>query len=528
MLAISELRARIDLFDALRGRLRSSSIEARDVGVWLERDAHGRANWTSVSQRDAREPPPGIDLVRFVLHGLAVQYHDARSATRRFVKLDALSGGAGSDRPLHLAARGRLEPSRAYTLTLEGGPLRLLQDDAEAWPFTLDAKTPGARLHARGALDARQRTAHFQVEADADDPAPIEQLVGSALPHFGTGTLHATVSVDADSVRVSGLHAWLGESEFSGQLALAFGGTRPRLSGALNAVALDLSPFLAAPAPASGQAPASDAPARPSPSLRDLAAFDVEVDVKVARWLGLGVDVRDTTLAWRADARGLRAPMSAAIAGVPFAGGLELDTSAPTPTLAFRLDANNAALGDLAQGMGHAGDVEGTVGRIGLRVDGRGETLASLAQDLELSVALAAAQLSFGGAAGADRIAIALDTLDLAVRRGERLRGQARGTLLGQPARLTFRGGTVPDMLRERALPLELDLALARARLKLDGAVALAESTRETEVRFDFRAERVKTARRCGNVLGRGNTANRHAGISEQSRGNKRAVGERL
>ncbi|MGE5159890.1 MAG: AsmA family protein [Betaproteobacteria bacterium] len=489
-LAIGELRARIDLFDALRGRLRSSSIEARDVGLWLERNADGRGNWTPTTQRDDREAQPAIDIARIELKALDVQYHDARSATRRVVRVEELTGGGGRDRPLRLAARGRLEPGLAYSLSIEGGPLRLLQDDAEAWPFAFDVRTTGARLHARGALDARQRVARFQVEADVDDPAAIERLAGSALSRFGSAALHATVSVEADSVRVSRLHAWLGDSELSGQLALAFGGARPRLGGALSVATLDLDPFLAAAPSAWGHPLESDAPARQSPSLRDLAAFDVEVDVTVARWLGLGVDVRDATLAWRADARGLRVPLSATVAGVPFAGGLELDTAAPMPTLALRLDANDAALGSLAQGLGHSGVAEGTIGRIGLRVDGRGETLASLARDLEFSVALAAAQLSLDGTADGGRIAVSLDTLDLAARRGERVRGRARGTLLGQPARLTFRGGTVPDMLRERALPLELDLALARARLQVDGAVAFAESTRDTALRFDFRAER--------------------------------------
>ncbi len=78
----------------------------------------------------------------------------------------------------------------------------------------------------------------------------------------------------------------------------------------------------------------------------------------------------------------------------------------------------------------------------------------------------------------------------MAARRGERLRGHARGTLLGQRARLRLRGGTVPDMLRERVLPLELDLALAQARLQVEGTLALAESTRDTALRFDFQAER--------------------------------------
>ena len=241
-LAISELRARIDLFEALRGRLRSSSIEARDVGLWLERGADGRGNWTWTPPRDSRSPQPGVDIGRIVLRGLGIRYHDARSATRRFVELDELSGSAGRDQPLRLAARGRLEPRLAYSLSIEGGPLRLLQDAAEAWPFTLDLETRGARLQARGALDPRQRTARFQVDADAEDLAPIERLVGSALPQFGNAAVHGTVSVEADSVRVSSLHGRLGGSEFSGQLALALGGARPRLTGALSAAALDLRP----------------------------------------------------------------------------------------------------------------------------------------------------------------------------------------------------------------------------------------------------------------------------------------------
>jgi hypothetical protein len=271
-LAASELRARVDLFDALRGRLQSSSIEARDVNLWLERDADGRDNWTWSPQRDARAPQPGIDLARVVLHGLDIHYHDARSATRRFVRLDELTGGAGPDQPLRLAARGRLEPRHAYSLSIEGGPLRLLQDDAEAWPFTLDVKTRGARLHAQGTLDARRRTARFQVEADAEDLAPIEQLMGTALPHFGNAAVHGTVSVEADAVRVSSLRGWLGGSELSGQLALALGGARPRLTGALSAAVLDLRPFLAARPPAQGFE--NDDPVREALTLRDLAAFD--------------------------------------------------------------------------------------------------------------------------------------------------------------------------------------------------------------------------------------------------------------
>jgi hypothetical protein len=61
----------------------------------------------------------------------------------------------------------------------------------------------------------------------------------------------------------------------------------------------------------------------------------------------------------------------------------------------------------------------------------------------------------------------------------------------GQRAKASFRGGTLPDIWRDRVLPLELDLALAGARLRVDGTLALAGSTRDAALRFDLQAGRV-------------------------------------
>ncbi|MGZ8272735.1 MAG: AsmA family protein [Burkholderiaceae bacterium] len=489
-LAIGELRARIDLFDALRGRLRSRSIEARDVNLWLERGADGGGNWTGPPQSEPGARQPEIDIDRIVLHGLDIHYHDTRSATRRAIELEELSGSAGLDRPLRIAARGGPEPRLAYSVRIEGGPLRLLHDGAEPWPITIDVETHGARLHARGALDARQHTARFDVDGQAEDLALLDRLVGSPLPHLGKASVQCMVSFATDSLHLSDLRGALGESEFSGQLTLAFGGPRPRLSGALSAATLDLRPFLAARQQAQGQEDANHTPARESLYLRDLAAFDAEVELKVEQGLGLGVDIRDASFALRVDRRGLRVPIGATIAGVPVAGGLELDTLAATPTLAVQLAADNAVLGKSAHGAGLASGVEGTVGHLRLRMNGRGETLASLARDLEFSLVLMAARLRFGGATGGGHVAASLDKLALAARRGDRLRGHAHGALQGQRGTLNFRGGTVPDMMRERVLPLEVDLALAHARLQVQGTLPFAASAGDTALRFDLQVRR--------------------------------------
>ncbi|MCU0922961.1 MAG: AsmA family protein, partial [Burkholderiaceae bacterium] len=490
-LEIGELRLRFDLFDALRGRWRLRSVEASDVQLWLERAADGRGNWMT-PPRDPGEPPATIDVDRVKLQRLGLHYHDARTAARHAVALESVSGSAVRHQPLQLAVRGQLEPGRAYVLELEGGPLQQLQDAAEPWPFEIELRSRGARLHAGGALDTRQRAARMRVEAHADDPAAIARLAGAQVPALGRAMLHGTLSLAADAVSVTELQGWLGESEFSGQLALALGGARPRLRGALRAATLDLGPFLAASPDAPGEPRDGDAPSPPLPPLRELAALDVELDVQVERALGLPLELRDATLALRADAQGLRAPLGLTLARVPFTGRLDLDTATPVPSFALQLNANDAVLGELARELGYASGIDGTLGRLALRIDGRGPTLAALAGDLELSLAVAAARLRFGNDASGRPLNFALDTLDLSLRRGQPLRGQARGTLRGEPARLSLRGGTLQDMLRERALPLDLELALAQAqaRLRLQGVLPWDDAHREAVLRFDFQSRR--------------------------------------
>lgn len=488
--ALGDARLRFDLFDALRGRPRLRGVEASDIGVWLERAADGRGNWAVAPPREPVAALPTVELGRITLSRLAIHYHDVRSATRRTFELDELSGHARPDEPLQLALRGRVERLFPFALRVDGGTLRRLQDGAEPWPFTLDFKASGVRLHADGELDSRQGEARFHVDADADDLARAGPLLGAKLPPAGAAALSGSVVARADAIALSKLQGTLGESGFSGQLALALGGARQRLSGTLTMAALDLRPWLEADAQAPGHPPEHGTPAWQGTALRDIVPVDLELDLSVGRWLGLPVRMRDTKLTLRADAQGVRAPMSATLAGAVVSGRLDLDTAAPTPTFALQLAANELALGNLVRELAGADGIDGRLGRVGLRLGGRGDTLGALLRDLELSLAVAGAQASYTQAHGARPIAVTLDMLTLAAGHDQPLRGSARGSLMGERAQFAIRGGTVPDVLRQPATPFELELALAQATLRLQGALGRAEATQDTALRFDFQARR--------------------------------------
>jgi len=490
LLTVGGASARLGLFEILRGQARLRSIEGSDIGLWLERAADGRGNWESAQQRDPAVQQAEIDIGQIMLNRVAVHYHDVRSETRRLVELDELSASAARNDPLRLSLRGRVEKQVPFSATLDGGPLQIIQRGSEPWPFALDLDASGARLQAGGVLDLRLGEARFNFDTGAEDVPRLGRLLGVELPQVGFAALSGTVTAAADALVLTSLRGSVGESEFSGDLALVLTGPRPRLRGALHVATADLRPFLAADPDPQGQPFDYDALLQQAQPLRDLFPFDADVDLSVGQWLGLPVDIRDTRVALTADTQGLRAPMSATLAGAMVSGRLDLDTAAPVPELALELAAKNVALGDVVQELTGARSIEGTLGRLGLRLGGRGEAVGALVRDLELSLALAATQLSDGNAAGANPIAVKLDTLELAVGRDQPLRGRARGSLLGERATLSIRGGTLPSMLRERATPVELKLAMAAATLRVSSLLSFAETGRDTAWSFEFQAPR--------------------------------------
>jgi len=463
-LALAEGRVRIDLLDALFGELHLRSVEASDVRLWLERASDGRSNWALDRQGAPGSSPGQIKVGQIALHGLAVDYHDARSATQHALDLDELLASGGSNETLRLTMLGRIGKQFPFALAAEGGPLRLIQEASEPWPFALDFESPGARLHASGTFDASKGEARFDFGPAAAALAPAD--AGDESPEAAA------------------------TNELAGQLTLAFGGARTRLSGALSVASLDLRPFYA-----SGQGTPDDAPdvaaqQRQMLPLRDLVPLDISVDLHVGRWRGLPVDIDDAKFDLRADASGVRMPISATLAGIPFSGRIDLDTAAPTPTLALRLAAHEVVLDDLVRKLTGTTDGEGRLGQIELRLRGSGETPGALVSDLELSLAAADARLSHGNSADGEPLAVTLETLELALPRGQRLRGSGRGMLLAEPLKLSLRGGTLPDMLRELATPVELEIAAARAKLRIEGVLAHPETMRETALGFAMQVRR--------------------------------------
>jgi uncharacterized protein involved in outer membrane biogenesis len=488
LLAVGRATIVLGLADLLRGAVRVRRGAADDVALSLERAADGRVNWASAAAGEDRAGRPDLDLGPWRLQRVAVSYHDARDAIRRDLAFESVTGGTASDGSLHLQLQGLVDARPAYRVALECGPLRLLQSGAGPWPFSVALKANGAGFEAKGALDAGRSEARVDFSARLDDPARAGRLLGIGLPPLGRVSLRGSALARADVVELTDLQGTLPGADVAGQLSWAFAGGRPRLSGQLHIVDLDLRPTLGALASARDTVPGPQSPAWQAIALRGLLPLDTEVALRVDRWSGLPVDVRDLQLRWQSDGRGLRAAIDATLAGAAANAQFDLDAASATPVLALRFSAGRVPAAELLRDLGGPPGIEGTVGRIVGRADGRGETLGAWVQSLDAAVEMADLFATHRSDSAAGLVTLALDSVTLQAPRGERLRGQARGTLQGERIAVSARGARLHEMLIADALPIELEVAAAPATLRVATDLATWRGGSEPVLSLDLQA----------------------------------------
>jgi AsmA family protein len=482
----------LDTADVLRGALRMRRIEAGDVTLWLERTADGRGNWAAPAPRAPAADGTGIDIDigQLRLARVAVRYLDAGDTMHRQFDFEAVSGGAPAGGSVQLQLRGLLGARPAYRLTLDGGPLHLLQGGAEPWPFRLAVRADAARLTASGTIDARAGSAVADFSASVDDPARSGAMLGLALPPLGRVSLAGRASARAGSVELSELRASLPGIGVEGRLAVNFTGPRPRWTGALAMGDIDLRPSLDALAAARAVAPAREHGGWPAFALPSTLPFDADLALDVGHATGGPVDLRALSLRLTADARGLRVPVAASVNGAEASGRIELDTRSATPQLALQVDARALPLSALLLVLGGVDGVDGQVARLGVRASGTGRTLGEWVTGMEARAEMAGLDLVYRADGLARPLALQLERAALQAPRGERLRGSARGTLLGEPVTASLRAGRWAEGLQGPSLPIELDVAAASARLRLSTDLAAWAAGGDAALDFDFRARR--------------------------------------
>ncbi|HTS55038.1 MAG TPA: AsmA family protein, partial [Burkholderiales bacterium] len=505
---------RLELLPLLRNEIRIVDVEAEDVRIRLEQTADGRANWDFSSPPSVPEQPQPATAAgnpvrleavsSIVFRRINVEY--STGGRSRYFALDEMVGEGAAGKPISVTLRGAVEKSFPYTIRISGGPVSGLNSSDKPWPFTLHLEFAGTALELSGSIKdpLGNPAADITFGLGTQNLAELQRLLQTKLPPVGATGLSAQVQWDSNRLRISAINGVMGESTLQGELGLDLTTTQPRLTGELTLPVLDLRPFLGDDSePAKPAAPAqptdlaksvSEAQKtfagleKESYSLKEMGLLDADLTLKVGKWIGVPGDVRESQLRVVITKGRLKAPMQTSVADVPLAGEIDVDTTADVPDFLLWLGAERSKLGRLAQVFAGVRGVEGELGRLKLRLKGRGDNLGAIVRTLDVRVDAAQARLSYGNVAGSKPVEFRLDVLEVAIPAGRRLSGRAGGSLLNEPFSARFSGGDLPTLTHQLRWPLEFEASATGATLRLDGVLAAPEAERGAELHFRLSA----------------------------------------
>lgn len=278
----------VDLAALIRGEVVLRRFEARGPQILLERAADGRVNWDfgvgpnpdpapAPATGGRALPPLSLDLAE--ISNASLRYVDRATGTDLTVDgldltltLPSLAG------PADLTARAQVN---GQTVTVQGriGTVAALLDGAVS---ALDARieTGGTTVSFEGRVGLTPPAAEGQVRLSGSGLGPLLSLAGPAAEPLPSSMRPVDADARITLAPAGSLHLRdgrlaLGASRMTLALDLALDGPRPRLTGEVNAQALDLRGL------GGGGGAASAAPSGWSRSAIDASALGL-LDAEIA------------------------------------------------------------------------------------------------------------------------------------------------------------------------------------------------------------------------------------------------------
>ncbi len=279
LLSVESVRVVVEPLSIFLGSLEVPKISITGIRSRLSRDADGRGNWVVASQAGViaqtaapEERAEFPRLGKLVINDAEFDFHDAASGldlAGRLDKLEAVSNGADG---ISLSLSGAID-GRPLALEFDGGAFQTLRGSERPYPVNLELTLGGASVKARGtfgdpiALDGIE----LAIEASGPTVSALFPLVPVALPATAPFELSGALERSGRIWTLSDLEGRLGDSDIDGEAVYDAGSARPRISGSLHSVRLDLDDL----APVIGEQP--DPSETASASQREAATKDQDL-----------------------------------------------------------------------------------------------------------------------------------------------------------------------------------------------------------------------------------------------------------
>ncbi|NGZ09688.1 MAG: AsmA family protein, partial [Nitrospira sp. LK70] len=184
-----------------------------------------------------------VDHVSFNVTGTPGALHIAGTGGHEVgpVTVSAAGLSGGSHEPLSLSLQGKTR-DLPFTLTATSVPLKQALDLPAYLPWTLVLRGQDIALESQGqaGFQGRTVTADFHVSLKGASLPRLAALFDHDLPELGSYELSGDVVYADQSVTLSDLQARAGRSDVAGKIEVAWGESRPRVTGTFWSKLVDL------------------------------------------------------------------------------------------------------------------------------------------------------------------------------------------------------------------------------------------------------------------------------------------------
>ncbi|PSW20828.1 AsmA family protein [Photobacterium sanctipauli] len=455
MLSSGKLSAKIGVLPLINGTLAVDYLELEDIRLNLGKSHNGEVNWVfgsaqpNASEKTTQPQESGSPLTlalseHITATNIALVYEDQSEGLYFDWYLNNLTLSQPEDN-WQFAAQGSVI-GQTYDIRLAGDLEQLINH--QQGKLAASGQFAGAELNIDAEIvPPSQGESVADVALNWQNTQPIEALLGLDVKHVAPLNITTQLRASANSLSVKELVIDSPITQGNGYLDITLG-EHNTIDGELTIPLIDLRPWLQ-PEPMPMMRAFSSAPPQQSPLQRALDQWlmktTTRLDLAVHEIKGLGTPVENLSLSVTGKDGVLAAPMTADIAEVPFRGQAELNATSGLSTLDISLGAKQSPLGEMARWLTGMPYARGNLDYAELLVNTQGTKLSEWLNNSQVALAVDKAIVEWGSEAS-----FSIDQARLSAGINQPFQSDIQGQLMGLPAHIQARAGTLGDILNQR------------------------------------------------------------------------------